>query len=138
MLLSLCFSSIPFDSCQKWCQIEFTHLMLRCFGSINFKVFNGPHEFIHGFESEFSKDFPYVLCNEMHEVHDMFRFTCEQLSKVTVLCGDSDWTCIFMTHSHHDASEYDERCRCKCEFLCTQCTGNRNITSGHQLTVCFK
>ena len=95
------------------------------------------NQFIQCAHAKFCHIFPKFLCNEFHEIHDIFRLTAEILTKFRILCRNTNRTGIQITYTHHDATHRYQRCCRKSEFFRTQNRGNRHITTGHQFSVCF-
>src|SRR4051794_22358866 len=60
-----------------------------------------------GTEAELSHNFAELLCHESHEVNGMLRVTHELLAKLRILSCDTYWTCIQLTHTHHDTAQND-------------------------------
>ena len=89
-------------------------------------------------EAEHRHIFTNFLRNEVHEVDNIFRLAVEILAQLRILCCHTHRAGIKITYTHHNAADSYQRCCCKAEFLRTQQSGDNNIASCHQLTVCFQ
>ena len=102
---------------------------------INFKLVHSSYHIIDGPETKFSHIFSNFPCNEFHEIHYIFRFSTEVLSKFSILCCNSHFTVVVLAVSQHYTTYCNETCCCKSEFLSSKKTRYGNISSSFKLTV---
>ena len=112
--------------CTFWCW-HILHLQKIC----------SSYQFIQCTDTEFCHIFTKFLCDKAHEVHNIFRFSAETLSKFRILCCNSDRAGIQITYTHHYTSHCYQRCGSKSEFFCSKDGCDRHVTAAHQLTVCL-
>ena len=89
-------------------------------------------------EAEHRHIFTNLLRNEVHEVDNIFRLAVEIFAQLRILRCYAHRAGIKIAYTHHDAADSYQRCCCKAKFFRTQQSGDNNIASCHQLTVCFQ
>ena len=94
-----------------------------------------PHHLFNSAESKFSHDLAYFFSDELKEVDDEFGLTTESFTQNWVLCRNTNWTSIEVTHAHHDATA-DNKWSCReAKFFCTEKRSNNYVSTGLHLTV---
>ena len=117
------------------------HIHLGCLQSVdmllNLQEIAAANQLIYRTHTELCHIFPHFLCNKVHEIDNVFRFSAEILAQLWILCGYANRAGIQIADTHHDTAHRDQRrCR-KAVFLRTQHGSDHNITATHQLTVCL-
>mmetsp|Transcript_25073 Transcript_25073/g.71595 ORF Transcript_25073/g.71595 Transcript_25073/m.71595 type:complete len:271 (-) Transcript_25073:2963-3775(-) len=123
--------------CEQRAEVKISALVVSSL-LVVLQVLSLSDHLLHRTVSELGHDFADLFCEQEKVVHDMFRLSGELLSKFLVLSGNTDWTSVQMTLSHHDAAHGNQRSSRKSEFLRSKQTGNRNITTSLDLTVSLK
>ena len=99
--------------------------------------FRMSNHFIHSMNTKTCHIFSHFLSYKSHKVFYVFRFSPETLTKLRILCGNTDRTGIQITYTHHNASHCYKRSCCKTKFLCSEKRCDHNITSAHELSICL-
>ena len=96
-----------------------------------------PYQLIYAADAKLCHIFTKLLCNKLHKVHHIFRFSAEVLSQLRVLGCHAYRAGIQVADSHHYTAHGNQGRCCKAKFLCSQNCGNGNVTAAHQLSVCL-
>ena len=99
------------------------------------KQISASHKLVHSAYAQLCHILAELLCDEVHEVHDIFGLASETLSELGVLCSDTHGTGIKIAHSHHYTAHCNKRSSCESELLSAQQCRNKYITTCHELSV---
>jgi hypothetical protein len=78
---------------------------------------NLPDGFVERAEPERGEQLANFFSDEFKKVDDELWFARETGPKLRILRCHSDWACIEMTNTHHDAARNDERSGCEAELF---------------------
>ena len=94
--------------------------------------------FVDGMEAQAGHDFPQVLCDEAHEVDDIFRFALEAFAQFFVLRADTVRAGVEVADAQHMAADGQERCRTEAEDFSAEEGGNGDVAACEQFAVDFQ
>ena len=93
------------------------------------------HQLVHRPHPQLCHDFPQLLRNEQHEVHNVLRLPGKSAPQLRILGSNAHGAGIHVADPHHDAAHRYQRRGGKAEFLGTQNAGNGHIPAAHELPV---
>src|SRR5699024_7143060 len=79
--------------------------------------------------------FPQFFRDKTHEVHYIFRFSCEAFPKFRVLCRHTYRTGIQIADTHHDTSHGHKRSCSESKPFRSEQSRDGNVSSAHELSV---
>ena len=106
-----------------------------CHVLADFKQVTSADKFIYCSDSKLCHDLTEILCNELHEVHYIFRLAHKSLTKLRILRSYTHRAGILVADTHHDTSECHKRCCSKTIFLSSKHCCDCDISACHQLAI---
>ena len=103
-----------------------------------FQAIVAADHFVDGMEAQAGHDFPQVLCDEAHEVDDVFRFALEAFAQFFVLCADAVRAGIEVADTQHMAADGQERRRTETKDFSAEKSGDGDVAAGEQFAVDFQ
>ncbi len=104
-------------------------------GLARLEAIHAADHLLQGTEPHLGHDFPHVLRDEAHEIHDVLRLAAKVRAQPRILGRNAHRAGVQMTDAHHHAAHRDQRRRCEAEFLGTEQCGDHHVATGLELTI---